>query len=372
MARIDRRRLLQLSSASAIAASGGIAAILAAGRAPAYAQETTIHWLRATDFVPASDQVLKEQIAPQCEKALGIKLNLEMVNANEIQKRITSAIQSGSGPDIFYMICNWPQLYIQSLTDVTDVAEEIGNAQGGYYDVSGLVANDGTKWIGVPWNTIGALVTYRKSWFAEIGYGDGKFPQTWEEYREAGKKLKAKGRPFGQTLGHTWGDAPIFWYAYLWSWGGKEVERDGKTVVLNNKATVESVKFAVGLWKDAHDEAGIDWDDAGNNKAFLKGSISATNNGASIYVEAKRKPDSYLTEKGTPLWQDTLHAPLPKGAGGQFNLPIPGTNGLMRGIRCGTSTRSCCRFGTFLTRRGWPVMQVRRAPPRPRRSPSMS
>ncbi|TMJ47050.1 MAG: sugar ABC transporter substrate-binding protein, partial [Alphaproteobacteria bacterium] len=79
MARIDRRRLLQLSSASAIAASGGIAAILAAGRAPAYAQETTIHWLRATDFVPASDQVLKEQIAPQCEKALGIKLNLEMV-----------------------------------------------------------------------------------------------------------------------------------------------------------------------------------------------------------------------------------------------------------------------------------------------------
>ncbi len=47
------------------------------------------------------------------------------------------------------------------------------------------------------------------------------------------------------------------------------------------------------------------------------------------YIEAKRKPDSYLTEKGTPLWQDILHAPLPKGAGGQFNLPIPGTNGLM-------------------------------------------
>jgi multiple sugar transport system substrate-binding protein len=130
MARIDRRRLLQLSSAGAIAASGGIAAILAAGRAPAYAQETTIHWLRATDFVPASDKVLKEQIAPQCEKALGIKLNLEMVNANEIQKRITSAIQSGSGPDIFHMIGNWPQLYIQSLADVTDVAEEMGKCAG--------------------------------------------------------------------------------------------------------------------------------------------------------------------------------------------------------------------------------------------------
>ena len=330
MPRIDRRRILKLSGAGAITAgSGGIAAILATGRAPAYAQTTAIHWLRWSDFVPASDKLLKEQIVPQCEKALGIKLSIEMINANDIQARITSAIQSGSGPDICYMIGNWPQLYIESLSDVTDVAEEIGNAQGGYYDVPGLVANDGRKWIGVPWNTNGQLVTYRKSWFAEIGYGDGRFPQTWDEYRGAGKQLKASGRPFGQTLGHTWGDASGFWYPYLWSWAGKEVEYDGKAVVLNSKATVESVKFAVGLWSDAHDEGGLGWDDASNNRAFLAGTISATNNGSSIYIEAKRKPDSYLTENGTPLWHDILHAPLPKGVGGQFNLPIPGTNGLM-------------------------------------------
>ena len=39
MARIHRRKLLQLSGAGAVAAkTGGIAAILATGRAPAYAQ----------------------------------------------------------------------------------------------------------------------------------------------------------------------------------------------------------------------------------------------------------------------------------------------------------------------------------------------
>jgi ABC-type glycerol-3-phosphate transport system substrate-binding protein len=100
--------------------------------------------------------------------------------------------------------------------------------------------------------------------------------------------------------------------------------------VLNSKAAIDSVKFAVDLWKEAHDEAGLGWDDAGNNRAFLKGAVSATNNGLSIYVEAKRKPDSYPTETGAPLWQDTLHAPLPRGPGGQFNLPIPCTNGLMK------------------------------------------
>src|SRR5215475_2490723 len=101
MTRIGRRRLLKLSGASAtVAASGGLAGILASGRAPAYAQGTSVHWLRWSDFVPASDQLLKTKILPEGEKALGVKLNFEMVNANDIQARVTSSVQSGSGPDI--------------------------------------------------------------------------------------------------------------------------------------------------------------------------------------------------------------------------------------------------------------------------------
>jgi len=72
-------------------------------------------------------------------------------------------------------------------------------------------------------------------------------------------------------------------------WGGKEVEADGKTVVLNSKETIESVKLAVALWKETMDEGGLSWDDSSNNRAFLSGTISATNNGASIYLEAKKK-----------------------------------------------------------------------------------
>src|ERR1044071_4692501 len=102
MSRIDRRRFVQLSGAGAAsAASGGLAAILATGRAPVYAQGTTVHWLRWADFVPASDQLLKGPITEQCQKDLGIKLTVETINANDIQARITSAIQSGAGPDIF-------------------------------------------------------------------------------------------------------------------------------------------------------------------------------------------------------------------------------------------------------------------------------
>ncbi len=330
MARIHRRKLLQLSGAGAVAAkTGGIAAILATSRAPAFAQGATIHWLRWNDFVPASDQLLRREIAGECEKALGVKLNVETINGNDIQARATSAIQSGSGPDIICVLNNWAQLYGESLVDVTDIAEEIGKAQGGFYETSKTVANDGKKWIALPWSIVGLQIAYRKSWFADIGYTGGKFPQTWEEYRDAGKKLKAKNQPIGQTLGHTFGDAPAFAYPYLWSWGGKEVEADGKTVVLDSKQAVESVKFMTAFWKEAHDEGGLAWDDTNNNRAFLSGTCSATLNGASIYLEALRKPDSYKTETGTQLKDDILHAPLPKGQGGQFSYHVPFSNMLM-------------------------------------------
>ncbi len=321
MARIARRRVLKLS------ASGGMAAILASGRGPAFAQERSVHWLRWTDFVPASDQLLKGQFTQDCKKAHGINLKVETVNANDLQSRITSAIQSGSGADIIMGFSNWPQLYAESVADAADVAEEIGKAQGGYYDVSKQVATVGNKWIGVPWTCGGGLMSVRKSWFQEVGYD--KFPETWDKFRDAGKKLKAKKRPIGQTAGHTFGDAPGWWYPFLWSFNGKEVEADGKTVALNSKETVELIKFAVALWKETMDEGGLAWDDTNNNRAFLSGTISATNNGASIYIEAKKKPETYLTEKGTPMWKDIVHADIPKGASGPYNLPGTFTDMLM-------------------------------------------
>jgi multiple sugar transport system substrate-binding protein len=77
------------------------------------------------------------------------------------------------------------------------------------------------------------------------------------------------------------------------------------------------------------DEGGLAWDDSSNNRAYLSGTVSATNNGASIYLEAKKKPDAYQTETGKPLWQDTLHAPIPKGVAGPFAFPGPNTHLLM-------------------------------------------
>ncbi|HEU5194662.1 MAG TPA: extracellular solute-binding protein [Methylomirabilota bacterium] len=309
-ATITRRRFLQ-GSAVAIG-------LTAAGRAPAFAQGTKLHIVRWVDFIPEADVELKRQ-APEASKALGAEVQLEFINANDLQPRITAAIQSGSGADIIQMLWNWPQLYANALLDVTDIADPIGKAQGGFYEVFDAAAKVNGRWLAVPHAVIGNAVAYRRSWFNEVGARE--FPKTWDEYREVGKKLKAKGKPIGQTLGHTFGDAPTFAYPVLWDFGGAEVDKSGKKVAINSKGAIESVKFIQAFWKDACDEGGLAWDDTNNNRAFHAGDISATLNGASIYIVAKRQKDKIKDDKGEPLVQDIEHAALmPAGPAGQFAL----------------------------------------------------
>ncbi len=178
MQQIGRRRLLRVSGTGALAAStGGLAGILASGRAPAFAQGTTLQWLKFVDFVPVSDQLLKGKIRDECKKALGIDLSVETINGDGVQARISAAIQSRSGPDIMMAVSNWAQLYADSLVDVSDIADEVGKAQGGFFQTARDIDNNGKRWIAMPFTILGVLFANRTSWFAEVGITPDKFPR---------------------------------------------------------------------------------------------------------------------------------------------------------------------------------------------------
>ena len=79
MTRVTRRNVLKGGTALV----GGVAGILATGRPPAFAQGTTIQWLRWNDFVPASDQLLRKELIPAAER--GIVDGVEWINpANDL------------------------------------------------------------------------------------------------------------------------------------------------------------------------------------------------------------------------------------------------------------------------------------------------
>ena len=323
---LDRRTFIKTTGVAA-GVMGGIEGILAARRAPAFAQGTKIHWVRWVDFIPESDVELKRQM-PEASKALGAECVLETINANDLQARITAAIQSSAGADIFNFQYNWAHLYQNAVSDVSDVANELGKSEGGFYEVYPPSCQVNGKWLALPHSIVGNAVAYRKSWLKEAGANE--YPKTWEEARKVFTALKKKGKPYGQTLGHTFGDAPTFTYTMLWAFGGAETDKTGKKVVLSNAGAVESVKFMQAFWKDCCDEGGLAWDDTNNNRAFHAGEISATLNGASIYIVAKRQKEKIKDDKGEPMYTDIGHAPLPAGPSGAYLLFLNQSDALMK------------------------------------------
>src|SRR5262245_14255532 len=197
---INRRRFIAVSGTTAALAGTGLEGILAARRAPAFAQGTKLHIVRWVDFIPEADVELKRQM-PEAGKALGAEIQLETINANDLQPRITAAIQSGSGADLFMLSYNWPHLYQNALVDMSDVADAVAKEQGGFYEVFKPSFQVGGKWLGMPHSIVGNAIAYRKSWLREAGFGE--FPKTWDDLRRAAAALKKKGKPYGQTLGHT-------------------------------------------------------------------------------------------------------------------------------------------------------------------------
>jgi len=115
-----------------------------------------------------------------------------------------------------------------------------------------------------------------------------------------------------------------------WAFGAAETDKSGKKVVLNSKGALEAVKFMQAFWKECCDEGGLAWDDTNNNRAFHAGELSATLNGASIYIVAKRQKDKIKDDKGEPLWQDIDHAPLPAGPAGSYLLFLNQSHAVMK------------------------------------------
>ncbi|TMJ14423.1 MAG: extracellular solute-binding protein, partial [Bacillati bacterium ANGP1] len=144
--------------------------------------------------------------------------------------------------------------------------------------------------------------------------GVRSFPKTWDELLAVGKKVAdATGKPIAQTVGHAYGDSLTMWNPVLWGFGGREVDKDGRTVTISSGETEAALRWAIRA-----QQAGIkwfpEWLDPDNNQAYHADRISATLNGASIYIREviEFKKFDRVTE----------NAPMPSGQKGNFTLNL--------------------------------------------------
>ena len=308
----SRRDVLKISALSAV---GGI---LGAARASAAPKSMTL--MHESSFIPAYDAYVKNVLAPAYEKATGIKIVYDIISVNSSQTRVTTAAETGSGPDMVNLFFNWPFLFDEKLVDVTDIAKTIGEKGGGWHANAQEAVVVNGKWKAIPFGNIGQLMNYRTDWFEEVGIKT--FPETWSELLEAGIKLKKNGHPFGFELGHGFGDNHGWLYPLLWSFGAREVDKDGKTVAIDSAETARAIDFAREFFQKTMFEDVLGWTDVSNNKAYLSEQISCTNNAESILYIAKRD----FPEIGKATGQ----AQNPKGPTGErFHMLNPLSHGIM-------------------------------------------
>ncbi len=334
--KLTRRQFIKTGAAATLA----LAAACGPGNTPAPATGTTasgtpavqrgtsLSMLQWSHFVPEGDAFF-DKWAADWGKKNNVEVKVEHINANDIPARLAGHVQAKAGPDIVQYLFNWPWLYPDALLDVSDIADKLGQQLGGWYKDIESYCKPGGGWKAVPFSFYGQVLNYRGDWFKESNIA---LPKTMDDLIEMAKALNKAGHPFGQALGHSFTDPRVFWYPWLWSFGGKEVMEDGKTIALDSPETLEAVTKAVEMFNSMV-KGTLSWDDNSNNRAFLAGQLGATTNAASIYFTAKReKADRETQKKSNPAIAtpaDIEHTVLPAGKAGKFSLQSALSNGIM-------------------------------------------
>lgn len=279
-------------------------------------------FLTWNNFVPEMDKKLDELCA-KWGTDNKVKVTVEHIGINDIPTRRAAAITAKAGPDIIFDVQNWPLLFADSLVDVSDIVKNLNTKLNGFHETFKAYVASGETWKGVPnaWG-ISAFI-YRTDYAKQANVS---VPKTWDEFMTFAAALKKAGKPVGQTLGHSFGDPPSFWYPWLWAHGGKEVAEDGKTVAINSPETLMAVEKAVELFKNGLAEGVLAWDDNSNNRAFLAEEIGCTLNGNSIYF--RLSADAPKNEAFKKILDNVDHFVTPSGPKGRYNWLSPYSLGI--------------------------------------------
>lgn len=264
--------------------------------------------LRWKRFVQGDEDAYMANVKKFSDK-YGIDVRVDNEGWEDVRPKAAVAANTGGGPDIILSTNDDANLYPDKLVDVTDLAEYLGKKYGGWFPAAQAYNRpDGKKWIALPLGAAGSMMVYRQSMVKAAGFD--QFPKNTDDFLKLFKALKDKGTPGGMALGNATGDG--LWCNWLvWAFGGMLVDKNNK-VIIDSPETAKALDYGKELYA-TFIPGTLSWLDPNNNKAFLDGQISVTNNGISIYYAAKNSPEPKLKE----MANDIQHATFPIGPVGQ-------------------------------------------------------
>ena len=284
--KMDRRSVLQtglaLAGAGATANLAVFSSAWAAQNSWTPEAGASIQLLRWKRFIQSEEDGFM-RLVDAFTQSTGVKITVINESLDDVQPKASVAANTKQGPDMFWGLYSLPHLFPTACLDVTDVANYLDKAHGGWVPSARTYGMSGGKWIALPVAYNGNVINYRQSMIEKAGYKT--IPGDTAGFLELMKALKAKSTPGGFALGRASGDGNAWVHWTLWSHGANLVDENDK-VTINTPETVKALEYIKAL-SETFVTGTASWNDSFNNKAFLTGNVSLTNNGVSIYAAAK-------------------------------------------------------------------------------------
>ncbi len=241
--------------------------------------------LQWSHFVPLHDKWY-DQYAKEWGEKNNVDVVVDHIGLADLRSTFASEVAAGKGHDIVEFI-DPPSDFEPSVLDLSDLNQEAVKRFGKQIPVATRSSyNPHTKkfygfchgWTIDPGD-------YRKSLWEKAEKPDG--PATWEDLLTYGAKIKnEQGVQLGIGISQEL-DSNMAERTLLWSFD-TSIQDENSNVVLDNKKTVEAVKFMIELYRKTMTPEVFGWTAASNNQLLLAGKASYILNSISAYRSAQK------------------------------------------------------------------------------------
>jgi multiple sugar transport system substrate-binding protein len=307
----DKTRGISRRDFVKVAGVGGLAALAASlGAKQVHAAPKTLRIAQWSHFVPAFDDWFDNKFTKEWGEKHDVKVIVDHIGATELRPRAAAEAAAGKGHDL-YKFGDPPPAYEDQVIDHAEIIQECERRRGKYIELAKKSTyNPKTgKYFGFSDNFVPDPGNYRKDLWDAVGM----VPDTWDDVRVAGRKIKKKfGNPVGIGLSQEI-DTNMAMRAIMYSYGSTVQDAEGR-VVINSKNTIEAVKFVRALYRETMTPEVFTWDPASNNRFLISGkgsyilnAISALRTAQKVNPDVAKKLFLWKTPQGPVRRQGLEH-----------------------------------------------------------------
>ncbi|MFW6690530.1 extracellular solute-binding protein [Streptomyces sp. MAR4 CNX-425] len=150
-----------------------------------------------------------------------------------------TAIASGKGPDVVYLVPDQLPKYAPNIVPAGDYMP--AGARSDYTDFALSSVTVSGEVLGTPVLTSANPLICDKRVFEAVG--EDSYPETWEDLKALGPKMKDEGYYALSYTGDTAQTLNMTFYPLLWQAGGEVFAEDGESVAFDDAAGVEALTY---------------------------------------------------------------------------------------------------------------------------------